>query len=181
METSGHCRQMLLTNPPEINVGRKQEKPEEPPSVISPRALFRRARALVEGTFAVCRTLSLSAELRWRAAFHQPQDQIRGPRLWDHLAWVIFSLHLGYLSQENVPMFSLGGWKASEEDVLEGFRIPCPSAQAAVLEPAAQQQCADEAAPCSLPATLCTWELRGQFPFLTPVLLFREHLYGAYF
>lgn len=62
METSGHCQQMLLTNPPEINVGRKQEKPEEPPSVISLRALFHGATDLVEGTFAVCRTSSLSAE-----------------------------------------------------------------------------------------------------------------------
>lgn len=62
METSGHCPQMLLTNPPEINVGRKQEKPEEPPSVISPRALFHRAVVLVEGTFAVCRTSGLRAE-----------------------------------------------------------------------------------------------------------------------
>lgn len=59
METSGHCQQMLLTNPPEINVGRKQEKPEEPLSVISPRALFHGVVVLVEGTFAACRSLSL--------------------------------------------------------------------------------------------------------------------------
>jgi hypothetical protein len=50
---------MLLTNPPEINAGRKQEKPEEPPSVISLRALCHGAAVLGEGTFAVCRTSSL--------------------------------------------------------------------------------------------------------------------------
>lgn len=62
-------------------------------------------------------------------------------------------------------MFPLGGWKAYKANVLECLRIPCPYAQAAVLEPAAQEQLADKAnpAPCQQHRVLGDYEINFHF------------------